>query len=419
MIVEDPLARARRLDRTDPLAHLVDAFHPLADGHSYRTIYLAGHSLGPQPRTAARLAERELRRWRDDGVTGWSHRWLDLATHAGATLEAILEVSPRTVHVGDSTTVLVHQAAGAALTARPDRPDIIAASSDFPTDLYALGQRAASAGGQLRLLDGPVDADLVAAELDDRVGLVALGHVDFRTGRLLDLRAITELAHRHGAWTLWDCSHSAGVVPLGLGDAGVDLAVGCTYKHLCGGPGAPAWLMARADLVERLDPPLHGWFGHRAPFELRPSWDEAPGVERFAIGTPPVLSLATATAGIDLIASVDAAALQAKVASLSQLAIDQAVEWLGPLGVDVLTPSAPERRGAIVALRHDQAWQIAQLANQRLDVVCDFREPDVIRLGLSPLPLRHVDVVAALTRLRDAISTDGHLAYPAERPRIT
>ncbi len=419
MIVEDPLARARRLDRTDPLAHLVDAFHPLSDGHSYRTIYLAGHSLGPQPRTAARLVERELRRWRDDGVAGWSQRWLDLSTQAAATLEAILEVSPRSVHIGDSTTVLIHQAAGAALAVRPDRPHIVASAADFPTDLYALEQRARTAGGRLRLVDDPVDPDRVAHLLDDRVGLVALGHVDFRTGRLLDLPGITEVAHRNGAWTLWDCSHSAGIVPLGLGEAGVDLAVGCTYKHLCGGPGAPAWLMARPDLVERLDPPLRGWFGHRAPFELQPTWDEAPGVERCAIGTPPVLSLVTATAGIDLIASVDASVLQAKVASLTQLAMDQAIEWLGPLGVEVLTPRAPERRGAIVALRHDLAWQIAQLANQRLDIVCDFREPDVIRLGLSPLPLRHVDVVAALTRLRDAISTDGHLAYPSERTRIT
>ncbi|MEM9711032.1 MAG: aminotransferase class V-fold PLP-dependent enzyme [Actinomycetota bacterium] len=418
-MIEDPLARARRLDRDDPLAHLVEAFHPLADGPGYRTIYLAGHSLGAQPRTAGRLIERELRRWRDDGVAGWSQRWLDVAGRAARRLEALLGAEDGSVHVGDSTTVLVHQAAGAALTARPDRPHIIASAADFPTDLYALEQRARAAGGRLRLVEDPVDPDRVAAALDDRVGLVALGHCDFRTGRLLDLRAITETAHRHGAWTLWDCSHTVGVVPPELGASGVDLAVGCTYKHLCGGPGAPAWIMVRPDLVERLDPPLRGWFGHRHPFQLDPTFDAAPGVERFAIGTPPVLSTVGATAGIELVASVDAGALRSKAASLAQLAIDQGADWLGPLGVEVLTPRSPERRAAIVALRHEQAWQIAQLANQRLGVVCDFREPDVIRLGLSPLPLRHVDVVAALSRLRDALTTRAHLAYPAERPRIT
>ncbi|MEM9033023.1 MAG: aminotransferase class V-fold PLP-dependent enzyme [Actinomycetota bacterium] len=419
MIVEDPLARARRLDRADELAHLVDAFHPIAEGPGYRTIYLAGHSLGLQPRTAERLVERELRRWREDGVVGWPQRWLDLSRHAASRLEAILGAASGSIRVGDSTTIMVHQAAGAVLAARPDRPDIVTSEGEFPTDLYALEQRARAAGGRLRLLPAAPEADRVARELDDRVGLVALGHVDFRTGRLLDLADITETAHRAGAWVLWDCSHSAGAVPLSLHASGAELAVGCTYKHLCGGPGSPGWIMARPDLVDQLDPPLRGWFGHDAPFDLDRRWTPASGVERFAIGTPPVLSLVAALAGLDLVAAVDPAALAAKTAALTQLAIDLSRDSLAPLGFDVLTPRTPERRGATVALRHDDAWPITQLATQRLGILCDFREPDVIRLGLSPLPLRHVDVVAAVNRLRDAVSTNAHAGFSTERGRIT
>lgn len=419
MIVEDPLARARRLDRVDELAHLVDAFHAVSEGPSYRTIYLAGHSLGLQPRTAERLVSRELRRWREDGVVGWPQRWLDLSRHAASRLEAILGAASGSIRVGDSTTVMVHQAAGAALAARPDRPDIVSSEGEFPTDLYALDQRARAAGGRLRLLPAAPEADRLARELDDQVGLVALGHVDFRSGRLLDLDDLTETAHRAGSWMLWDCSHSAGAVPLTLHASGAEFAVGCTYKHLCGGPGAPAWLMARPDLVDQLDPTLRGWFGHSSPFDLDPHWDPAPGTERFAIGTPPVLSLAAALAGLDLVAAVDPVALATKTTSLTQLAIDVAREVLSPLGFDVLTPRSPQRRAATVALRHDEAWPITQLATQRLGIVCDFREPDVIRLGLSPLPLRHVDVVAAVTRLRDAVSTNAHDGFPTERGRIT
>lgn len=414
MIVEDPLGRARRLDRVDELGHLVDAFHPVADGPGYRTIYLAGHALGLQPRTVTRLLDRELRRWRDDGVTGWPQRWLDLTRHAATRLEAVLGAAPGSVHVGDSATVQLHQAVGAALAARPDRPDVLTSEGEFPTDLYALEQRARAAGGKLRLVPAAPEADRIARELDDRVGVVALGHLDVRTGRLLDLADITETAHRAGSWVLWECSHSAGAVPLALHAAGVELAVGGTDKHLCGGPGSPGWIMARPDLVDRLEPTLRGWLGHEEPAALSPTWTPAGGAERFAIDAPPVLSLTAAVAGLDLVAAVDPLALRTKTVALTQLAVDLGREWLAPLGVDVLTPRQPERRGATVALRHDEAPQIAQLANQRLGVVCDLREPDVVRLGLSPLPLRHVDVVAALGRLRDALSTGAHHAFAAE-----
>ncbi len=406
--------RARELDRADPLADAVHAFHRPADRRGRPVVYLDGNSLGPQPRSVAPLVARELRRWRDDLVDGWNARWWDLARELADTLAPVLGARPGQVMVGDSTTVDLHKLVGAVLDGSPGG-DVVTHEGQFPTDRYVLDQWASRTGRRLRVV--PVD-ELVGA-VDDGTALVAVGHVDFRTGELVELADVGAAARAHGARLLADCSHSGGVLPLDLAGGPVDLAVGCTYKHLCGGPGAPAWYWADETLAAGLDTPLRGWFGHDDPFALDPRWRPATGLGGFAVGTPPVLSLTAALAGARLVAAAGIGAIRAKSLTLTALTVDLAEAWLVPLGFEIATPTDPDRRGAQVALRHPAAWPIVQMAQDHQAVVGDFRAPDLVRLGLSPLPLRHGDVVEAVRRLRDGVAAGVHHRYPTERSGVT
>lgn len=394
-------AHAVGLDQADVLAPFVERFHP--PGGQRGTVYLDGNSLGPQPREAAGAVDVELQRWRSRLIRGWNERWLELVDEASQCVAALVGAPPDALVVGDSTTVCLYKAASAAIRAAPLRPDILTDRGNFPTDLYVLGEVATAAGGRLRVLDAPPTADRVAAEIDGRVGLVALSHVDFRTGELLALAEITEVTRRAGARSLWDLSHSAGVVPVDLGDAGVDLAIGCTYKYLYGGPGSPAYLYVRPDLAGELQTPIPGWFGHADPFAMEPSYRPAPGADRFRAGTPPVLSIAALVPGLRIVAEAGAAAIRAKSVALTHLAIALADAWLAPLGATVVTPRVPARRGGHVALRFPDARAVSARLVADHGVIGDARQPDILRLGLSPLHLRFVDVHDGLARIAAAL----------------
>jgi kynureninase len=268
------------------------------------------------------------------------------------------------------------------------------------------------------LLEAAPTHAAIAGALDDRVGLVALSHVDFRTGALLDVRGITAGAHDAGALVLWDLSHSAGVVPVGVRDAGVDLAVGCTYKYLNGGPGAPAYLYVRPDLVDRLESPIPGWFGHVAPFAMETAYRPAAGIDRFLAGTPAVLALAALQPGLRLVSEAGIAAIRAKSTALTSLAIDLADAWLATYGVEVVTPRDAGRRGSHIALRHPEARRItAMLIDSK--VIGDFRSPDIIRIGLSPLSLRFADVYEGFARFADGMAQHAYLRYSADLGHVT
>lgn len=410
--------RAEVLDQRDRLAFAVDRFGPPSPGPSGEPLrYLDGHSLGPPPAGAAEAVEVELDRWRQRLIGGWNERWLDLGREAAALLAPVLGAAAEEVWVGDSTSINLAKVVQAILARRPDRPDIVTDAGNFPTDRYLLDGAARCSGGRLRTVAQPTAAAVQAA-LDDRVGLVSLSAVDFRSGARADVRAITAAAQRAGAACVWDASHAAGVVPLDLAGLGADAAVGCSYKYLNGGPGAPAWLYVRGDLVPELENPLPGWFGHARPFDFDRRYQPAPGIGRFAVGTPAVLSLAGALPGLALAAQAGVAALAAKAADLTQLVIDAAGASLTPLGFEVLTPPRPEHRGGHVGLRHPDAWAVTQLGVRELGVVGDFREPDVLRLGCSPLPLRHVDVVDAVARLAAGVASGRHRAHRARAPGV-
>jgi len=348
-------------------------------------IYLDGNSLGPpSSRVLAALATVQ-QKWADDLVTGWDD-WIDLPQRVGDRLGAtLLGAAAGQVLVCDSTTVNLYKLIAATRALRPERSTIAVDGASFPTDRYIVDQL----GAFVR----EVDIANVASALDDDVAAVVVSAVDYRTGALADLDAITEAAHAAGALVLWDLSHAVGAVPLDLDRIGVDLAVGCTYKYVNAGPGSPAFVYVCRDL-QHVEPAIPGWFGHADQFAMERRYRPADGITRFLAGTPNIPGTAAVAAGIELLHEAGLARLRAKSAALTGLAIELAEA----AGFDVPTPREPVRRGAHVALRHpDAAAMCAEL--RRRGVITDHRPPDIIRLGFAPLYTRFVDVWDTFERL--------------------
>jgi kynureninase len=421
----DPLSRdaAGAADAGDELAGFRARFAGTGDDSPGRLIYLDGNSLGRMPlATPAALARVVEEEWGCGLVGSWSS-WIGLATRVGDRLaEGVLGARPGEVLVGDSTTVGLYKLLHAAVDARPGRDVLVCCADDFPTDRYVAAAVARARGLELREVPADIDAGLdpavLAAALDERVAVLVLSHVAYRSGALVDLPAVTRLAREAGVLVVWDLSHSVGSVPVGLAAAGADLAVGCTYKYLNGGPGAPAFLYVRRELQDSLRSPIAGWFGARDQFDMGPVYEPAEGIERFAAGTPPVLGLAAVDVGARIVAEAGIDRLAAKGRSLTALALDLADAWLTPSGVVPASPRDPLRRGGHVTLAHPQAWQLTQALLDR-SVVPDFRTPDRVRLGPAPLYTRFVDVWDAMDRFRDVLASGAHERYPRQHARVT
>ncbi len=416
-------AAAVALDDADPVAGFRSRFAGTDDEGPDRLIYLDGNSLGRMPRETpgalARVVEEE---WAAGLIGSWAG-WIGAATRIGDQLAAsVLGARPGEVLVGDSTSVNLYKLLVAGIGARPGRDVLVCSADDFPTDRYIVAGVATAHGMTVREVAADIDEGLdpavLAAALDDRVAVVVLSHVAYRSGALADLAAITRQVHEAGALVLWDLSHSAGAVPAGLTDAGADLAVGCSYKYLNGGPGAPAFLYVRRELQDQLRSPIQGWFGQRDQFAMGPVYDPAPGIERFGVGTPPVLAMAAMDVGARLVGDAGVERLAVKGRALTDLVVTLADEWLAPHGVVLASPREGTRRGSHVTLAHPQAWQLTQALIDRR-VVPDFRTPDRVRLGPAPLYTRFVDVWDGMARVRDVLSEGAHEGFPAERARVT
>jgi kynureninase len=399
---------AAALDRSDPLARFRSVF-VIADPV---LVYMDGNSLGRLPREAleeiARVAEHE---WGDGLVGSWEH-WIDLPQRVGGRLAPLIGAQPDEVTLADSTSVNLYKLAGAALGARPDRPVIVTDSDNFPTDRYVLEGLAAATGRELRVVDvdplaGPTP-EAVAEVVADDVALVSFSHVSYRSAAIADMDSINELAHRHGALTLWDLSHAVGSVPIDLGGTGADLAVGCTYKYLNGGPGAPAFLWVRRDLCDALRPPIWGWFGHTDQFAFDPVFRPALSLERFLVGTPPILSAAAAGVGIDLVIEAGIEAIRDKSVRQINFMLDLYDEWLAPLDVGLGSPRSPARRGSHLAFRHRDGLAISRWLRSERNVVTDFRAPDTLRMAAAPLYTTYVEVWEAMAALREAVAGRAH-----------
>ncbi|HEX6500062.1 MAG TPA: kynureninase [Micromonosporaceae bacterium] len=414
----DLFTRAHALDAADPLAGYRDRFViPDPD-----LIYLDGNSLGRLPvATRDRLREAIEVEWAADLIRGWD-RWIELAREAGDVIAGLLGAGPGEVTLSDSTSVNLYKLASAALDARRDRRVIVTDDDNFPTDQYILQGLAAARGLELRVVKTDIDTgvalDDVVAALDDDVALVSLSHVAYRSGAVADLVGITAAAHRVGALTLWDLSHSVGSVEVGLADADADLAVGCTYKYLNGGPGAPAFLYVRRDLQPSLRQPIWGWFGQREQFAMAAGYDPVESVDRFQVGTPPVLPGYAALEGAKLTAEAGIGAVAAKGRELTSYAVDLVDAWLAEYGFALASPRDAARRGAHLTLYHPQAWQVCQ-ALKAANVIPDFRTPDRLRLGFAPLYTRFSDVHEGFRRLREVVATGQYRNFPAQRSRVT
>ena len=297
----------------------------------------------------------------------------------------------------------------------------MADADDFPTDRYVLQGLADSNGRELRLLHGSaiggLDAETLGSEIDSDTALVCLSHVNFRSGSRLDLAAVTEAAHHHGALVLWDLCHSAGAVPVGLDEADADLAVGCTYKYLNGGPGAPGYAYVRRDLQAHLRQPVWGWFGQEDQFAMGLSYDPKAGMERFLAGTPPVFGLLMVDAAVATLESAGIPALWAKSQQLTAMLVGLVRDQLEPLGATLASPADPERRGAHISIAHPCAWPWCKALIDRRMVIGDFRPPDVIRLGPAPLYTRFVDVFDAVQKMAEVLQAG--VADVGDRPRVT
>jgi kynureninase len=402
----DPAA-VRALDAADPLARYRERF--VVDDPSL--VYLDGNSLGRLSLDARDAVTATVAAWGGELIRAWDH-WLDLPERIGDRIaEVCLGARSGEVVVADSTTVNFYRLAVAALDARPGRRVIVTDLANFPTDRYVLEGIAAARDAEIQwIVTDPVEgvrpADVVAA-LRTRpagdVALVTLSAVDYRSAAIAEVGAITALAHEVGALALWDLSHAVGSVPLDLERDGVDLAVGCTYKYLNGGPGSPAFLYVRRDLQDALRNPIQGWFGQRDQFAMGAAYDPAPGIRRWLVGTPPIVALAGVAAGVELVAEAGIAVIRAKATALSALAVNLFDAWLAPCGFTLGSPRDAARRGAHVTIRRADAQALARALIGH-GVVPDFRAPDGIRLGLSPLTTRFADVERGLDRLRQLAS---------------
>jgi len=392
-------AHAEWLDERNPLAWSHERFAPTEPG----LVYLDGNSLGRLPlATAERLRRTVADEWGRGLIRSWDE-WAGLPERVGDAIGVgLLGARPGETLVADSTTVNLFRLATAALDARPDRPVIVASADDFPTDRFVLDGIAASRGGTVRWfhpdpVDGPSIED-VARAMGPDVGLVVLSLVHYRSAALADAAAIGTVAHGAGALVLWDLSHAAGAVPIDLTAWEADLAVGCTYKYLDGGPGSPAFLWVRSDLQHVLRPPVHGWFGQRDVFAFGPRDDRAPGIRGWLAGTPSVLALSAVDEGVALLREAGIDALRSASIALTGYAVDLYDARLAPLAFRLGTPRDPARRGSHVTIHREDAGKLtARLVDA--GVVPDFRPPDAIRLGLAPLTTRFIDVWGAVSRL--------------------
>ena len=401
---DDCLAR----DARDPLAPLRDQFDLPAG-----KIYLDGNSLGVLPRTTAgRVAEVVKREWGEQLIESWNTaHWIELPQRVGDKIARLVGAAPGELVAADSTSVNLFKVLSAALTMvradTPQRRAIVSERGNFPTDLYIAEALARERGFDLVLLDTPQQIGPRLARGD--VAVLMLTQVDFKSGRLHDMAAESRAAHDAGAMVIWDLAHSAGALPVDLHAGGADFAVGCGYKYLNGGPGAPAFVWVHPRHAERFWQPLAGWMGHAAPFEFDPAYRPAPGIARYQCGTPAVLSLAALDCGVDTLLAAEPLggmpALRAKSLTLTDLFIDMVEERCAGHGLECITPREHALRGSQVSFaRAEGAYAIVQALIAR-GVVGDFRAPDVMRFGFTPLYLRFVDVWDAVEHMRQVLES--------------
>lgn len=413
---------ARELDARDPLAHFRDEF--VCDDSNL--IYLDGNSLGRLPRrTAERMRAVVDQEWGRRLIRGWGEGWFAAPQRIGGKIARLIGAQADEVLVADSTSVNLFKLVLAALEARPGRVKIVTDDLNFPSDLYVLEGAVKLAGPRYRLAvvrsaDGlTVDPDQLASAIDSDTALVCLTHTAFKSGYVYDMPVITGLAQRAGALMLWDLCHSVGALPLTLNASNADLAVGCTYKYLNGGPGSPAFLYVRRDLQPLLHNPIWGWFGQKDQFDLSLHYQPAPGLTRFLSGTPTMLSLAAVEPGVDLVLEAGLDRLREKSVQQTEYLIGLWEALLEPLRVTLNSPRQVARRGSHISLGHPDGLRVDRALIEDMHVIPDFRYPDNIRLGIAPIYTSFADIHEAMARFRLVLVDRLYEKYSTARPEVT
>jgi len=407
---------------TDELAEFRQQF-VITDPH---LIYLDGNSLGRLPRaTATRIEQAVSEEWGRELIRGWNAGWFEAPQRIGDKLARLVGSGEGQVIVSDSTSINLYKLVMAALTKNHGRTKIVSDELNFPSDLYILQSCIALLGNQhtlqlVRSRDGiHIDPDDLASAIDENTALVSLSHVAFKSGFMYEGEVITKLAHQSGAYMLWDVCHSVGAVPVELDAWGADLAVGCTYKYLNGGPGAPAFLYVRRDLQDKLHPPMWGWFADHAPFAFELDFSPVPGIGHFMVSSPPVLSMLAMEASLDIVLQAGIERIRRKSVAQTSYLIDLFDARLAPLGFALGTPRDPSRRGSHVSIRHPEGYRINRAMIEEMDLIPDFREPDNIRLGIAPLYISFEEIYEAVERICRVVEEKRYLHYPQQHLKVT
>ncbi|MBN1132286.1 MAG: kynureninase [Bacteroidales bacterium] len=417
---------ANQLDREDPLKGFRDRFM-ITDPS---LIYLDGNSLGRLPRvTASRLKSVIADEWGDRLIRSWNEGWYEQSSRLGKKIAQIVGAHPDEVIVCDSTSINLYKLVFAALKMRKNRTEIVSDDMNFPSDLYVIQGLIKQFGNQhiLRLMKSSDGVNVEMHEMLRIIGkktaLVTLSHVAFKSAYMYDMKAVTDLAHMEGALVIWDLSHSVGAVPIYLRNANVDLAVGCTYKYLNAGPGAPAFLFVRKDLQEQIESPVRGWFGQDDPFKFGMTYKPAAGMKKFLAGSPPLLSQSALEPGLDITIEAGMTAIRKKSTDQTDYLIMLAKEWLVPAGFRLGSPVESQKRGSHVTLKHAEAFRICNALMDRevgeALIIPDFREPNNIRLGVAPLYTTYLDLFLAVKQLKDIVENGWFKRYTKEKMSVT
>ena len=414
---------AQQLDQQDSLASYREQFV----SRDSDLIYLDGNSLGRLPKSVIERIQKAVEEeWGADLIRGWNKGWWASPARIGEKIASLLGAAEGQVVVGDQTSINLFKLATAALTLQPHRKRIITDTFNFPSDLYILQGINNLLGNhhtiiRIGAVDHDITPDLTALEaaIDENTALLALSHVTFKSGYLYDMAHITELAHRKGALVLWDLSHSAGAVPIELDKCDVDFAIGCTYKYLNGGPGAPAFLYVNKRIQNEVVSPIWGWWGQNNPFEFNLNYEPAPGVQRFLVGTAPILSTLAMEAALNPILEAGMEALRAKSILMTDYAVYLTNHVLAPLGFTLGSPRDSARRGSHISIRHADGYRINRAMIEELNVIPDFRAPDNIRLGFAPLYVSFTDIWEGFDRIRRVVQEKRFEKYPKQKLVVT
>ena len=414
---------AKGLDQQDSLASYREQFVI----NESDLIYLDGNSLGRLPKSVIeRMKKAVQEEWGTDLIRGWNKGWWEASTRIGEKIASLLGAADGQVVVGDQTSINLFKLATAALTLNSEKKRIVTDTFNFPSDLYILQGIVNLLGNRHEIIrvgaqDNDITPDLAVLEagIDEETALVTLSHVTFKSGYLYDMAYVTELAHRKGSLVLWDLSHSAGAVPIELDKCNVDFAIGCTYKYLNGGPGAPAFLYVNKALQNDAVSPIWGWWGQSNPFEFDLNYQPAPGVQRFLAGTAPMLSMLAMEEALTPLLEAGMDALRTKSILMTNYASFLTNHLLGPLGFSLGSPRDSARRGSHISIRHAEGYRINRALIDEMNVIPDFREPDNIRLGFAPLYISFTDIWEGFDRIRKVVEEKRYEKYPKQRLVVT